>query len=124
MKLVLLITAQVEGGLEVAQAWQDAGAPGVTLVDSYGIQHLREAVESGAVELPRMVVSVAAAMAHVMDNIERSTQIVLSVVEDTMVDRLIDETTSILGDLNEPNNGVLLVLAIERAVGVRDHRKG
>jgi hypothetical protein len=41
-----------------------------------------------------------------------------------MVDRLIDETTSILGDLNEPNNGVLLVLAIERAVGVRDHRKG
>jgi hypothetical protein len=40
-KLVILITGKVEKGLVVAEAWEAAGAPGVTLIESYGRHRLR-----------------------------------------------------------------------------------
>lgn len=121
MKLVILITAQVEAGLDIAQAWQDAGAPGVTIVRSHGLHTLQRELQSGQVELPRMMVSMGVAMAAIIDNLEERGEIILSVVDDALVDPLIDAAASVLGDLTEPDNGVLFVLPVERAVGVRHH---
>ncbi len=86
MKLVILITAQVENGLEVAQAWQEAGAPGVTLVRAHGLHTLQDELKSGSVELPLMVTSMGAAMAAILDNLEERNQMILSVVEDETVE--------------------------------------
>jgi hypothetical protein len=123
MKLVILITAQVEKGLDVALSWQEAGAPGVTILRSHGLFSLQKAVQHGDVELPRMVSSVAAALAHIIDSVEQNGEILLSVVDPDMVDNLLDATTRILGDLTLPDNGILLVIDVERAIGVRDHSK-
>lgn len=123
MKLVILITAQVENGLEIAQAWQEAGAPGVTLVRAHGLHTLQDELKSGSVELPPMVVSMGAAMAAILDNLEERNQMILSVVEDTTVDRLITAANGVLGDLTEPNTGILFVLPLDRVVGLRDHRE-
>jgi hypothetical protein len=123
MKLVMLITAQVEKGLDVALSWQEAGAPGVTILRSHGLFSLQKAVQHGDVELPRMVSSVAAALAHIIDSVEQNGEILLSVVDPDMVDNLLDATTRILGDLTLPDNGILLVIDVERAIGVRDHSK-
>jgi hypothetical protein len=121
MKLVILITAQVEAGLDIAQAWQEANAPGVTIVRSHGLHTLQQELKSGRVELPRMMVSMGAAMAAILDNVEARGEIILSVVDDDLVDALITAAHRVLGDLTEPNHGVLFVLPIERAVGVRNH---
>jgi hypothetical protein len=121
MKLVMLITAQVEQGMIVAQAWQDAGAPGVTIVRTHGLRTLQEKVGSGAVELPRVVSSMAAAMAHVLTNVEEPGEMLLSVVDNDMVDKLEAAANDILGDLTEPYNGILIVLDIEKAIGVRHY---
>lgn len=121
MKLVILITAQVEAGLDIAQAWQDSGAPGVTIIRSHGLHKLQEELKSGDVELPRMMVSMGAAMAAIIDNLEERGELILSVVDEAMVDALIDAAAGVLGDLSEPDNGVLFVLPVERAVGVRHH---
>ena len=121
MKLVLLITAQVEQGLSVAQAWQDAGAPGVTIIRSHGFRTLQEKVKAGTIELPRVVTSMAAAMAHVLTNLEEPGEILLSVVPRDMVDKLEEAASSVLGDLTEPYNGIMIVLDVERAIGVRHH---
>jgi len=123
MKLVMLITAQIERGLDVALAWQEAGATGVTIVRSYGLFTLQRTIQRGEVELPRMVSSVAAILAHLLDTVEENGHILLSVVEPEMVDKLVDATNKTLGDLTEPNNGILLVLDLERAIGLRDHSK-
>jgi hypothetical protein len=40
-KLVVLITSHVEKALAMAEAWQAAGAPGVTLIDSHGLRRLQ-----------------------------------------------------------------------------------
>jgi nitrogen regulatory protein PII len=122
MKLVILITAQIEDGLEVAQAWQDAGAPGVTIIRTYGLYTLQQQTQGGAIELPRMIVSMAGAMAHIIDSVEERGELILSLVEDTQVDSLINATSAVLGDLTGPGHGVLFVLPIDRAMGVRDPR--
>lgn len=121
MKLVILITAQTEAGLDVALAWQDANAPGVTIIRSHGLHTLQRELQSGNVELPRMVVSMGAAMAAIIDNLEERGEVILSVVDDDLVDPLIAAATGVLGDLTEPDNGILFVLPVERAIGVRNH---
>lgn len=123
MKLVILITAQIEHGLEVAEAWQAVGAPGITIIRSHGLHSLQREVHSGAVELPRMVMSMAAAMASVIDNFEERSQIFLSVVDDELVDNLENAARKVLGDLEKPDNGVMFILPVERAIGVVDHTK-
>jgi nitrogen regulatory protein PII len=121
MKLVVLITTRVEAGLNVAQAWQGAGAPGVTVIRAHGLHTLQQELRSGSVELPRMVVSMGAAMAAIIDNMEERAEVILSLVEDASVDPLIAAANQALGDLTEPNHGILFVLPVERAIGVRRH---
>jgi hypothetical protein len=122
MKLIVLITSQIEQGLEAAQSWQDNGAPGVTILPAHGLFSLQRAAQHGEVELPRMMVSMAAALAQVIERAEEKSQIILSLVEKEKVDALIAATEKILGDLTLPHNGILFVLDVERAIGVRDHR--
>jgi hypothetical protein len=122
MKLAILITANLEGGMEVAQSWRENGAPGVTIVRSHGLHTLTQTVERGEIELPRMVVSIAASMAYIIDQMDYNTLIVLSVVDDDAIDRLVRVAEKVLGDLYAPHTGVMLVLDVLRAIGVRDHR--
>jgi nitrogen regulatory protein PII len=121
MKLVLLITAKTELGLEVAEAWQEAGAPGVTILNAHGLHGLQKIVKEGDFELPRMVVSMGAAMAHIMNDVEFSTVILISIMPPEVVEAVIEKTTATLGDLTKPNTGVVFVLDVERAIGVVPH---
>ncbi len=121
MKLVILITSEIKNGLDVAEAWQNAGAPGISIIRTHGLYNLQQEVKKGGVELPRMVVSVAHAMAHILDSVEERGEILLSVVEDDLVDTLIECANDVLGDLTEPDHGVLFVIDVERAIGIRRH---
>ncbi|NLE52639.1 MAG: hypothetical protein GX613_14675 [Chloroflexi bacterium] len=114
-KLVLLITPKLEKGLQVAFAWEEAGAPGVTLIDTHGLHSLRQ--KGKALELP-LIVSLASAMRQM----EESNQTLLSVVPDELVDTLLDKAGEILGDLNGPNSGVAFVLPVDRIIGMRPPR--
>ncbi len=118
-KLVILITGRVEDGHRVGQAWRDAGAPGVTFIESYGIRSLQEASRSMEV-LPGLV-----SMLEILRQQEETSLIVLSLVEDdSIVDTLIKAAEDILGDLMLPKNGIAFVLDVARTIGVRDHGKG
>lgn len=121
MKMVLLITAQVEQGMDVALAWQEAGAPGVTIFRTHGLRTLQEKAKTGSVELPLVLSSMASAMAHIITRMEAPGEMLLSVVPDEMVDMLEKEAAKVLGDLTEPYSGIMLVIDIERAIGVRHH---
>jgi hypothetical protein len=47
--------------------------------------------------------------------------VVLSVVPDDLVERLEAIANDILGDLREPDTGVMFVLALEQTFGVQHH---
>ena len=66
MKLIILITAEREHGLTIAEAWQKAGAPGITIVQTNGLYSLQQEVKAGNIELPRMVSSMAAAVSALL----------------------------------------------------------
>ena len=121
MKLVILITTRVEEGMDVAQAWQLVGAPGVTIMRTHGLRTLQEQVQRGDYELPRVVTSMAAAMTHMLNDMDENGMMLLSVVDNDLVDKLEAATANVLGDLTEPYHGIMIVLDIERAIGVRHH---
>jgi nitrogen regulatory protein PII len=112
-KLVVLITTHIDKGLAVAEAWDAAGAPGVTLIDSFGLHHLRQ--RSKALELPLFV-----SMAQVMREIEQTNQTIFSVVDDSLVDSLIEAACRALGTttLAKPDTGVMFVIDVERIIGM------
>lgn len=58
-------------------------------------------------------------MAQVLRTAETSSLMIVCAVEDnTLVDRLVETTQAILGDLKLPGNGILLVLDLEQAIGI------
>ena len=107
--------------MDVAQAWQQEGAPGVTIMRTHGLRTLQEQVQRGSYELPRVVTSMAAAMTHLLNSMDEPGAMLLSVVDNDLVDKLEAATSNVLGDLTEPYHGIMIVLDIERALGVRQH---
>ncbi|MGQ9889036.1 MAG: hypothetical protein ACUVSX_11175 [Aggregatilineales bacterium] len=117
-KLIVLITARPEDGHRVAEAWQEAGAPGATLIEGFGLRRLQERAR-GMEVLPGMM-----SLAEILRQSESTSLIVLSVVEeDALIDRLLAATERILGDLGQPDAGVFFVVDLVGAWGVFNHRR-
>lgn len=110
-KVVVLVTTHVEKTLALAEAWQKAGAPGVTLVPSHGFRSLQERTRK--LELPHFV-----NMATILKRVDETAQLLFSVVEDDQVDALIQATRTVLGDPLTPRTGVGFVLDVDRVFGM------
>jgi hypothetical protein len=115
-KVVILITTRVHEAHALGDAWQAAGAPGVTFLEGYGIQSLREASKRVEV-LPGMM-----SMLEMLRQHDENNMIVFSVIpDDAVVDKLVQATERILGSLEQPDNGVMFTLDVDRMFGIRNH---
>jgi nitrogen regulatory protein PII len=112
-KLIVLITARVDDGHLIGEAWQAAGAPGVTLVEGHGLRRLQQ-MTRGMEVLPGML-----SLAEILHQRETSSLLVLSLTPDEQVEAIIAATERILGSLAQPDNGVLFVLDVAQALGLR-----
>ncbi len=120
MKLIILITSNAENGVEVATRWQDAGAPGVTVIKSVGLYSLQRQLQNDSIEVPlHMASSMAGVMAYVLREMENTNHVLLSVAPKELVPMLLDEARAVMGDLLEPNHGVAFVVPLDEAIGVR-----
>lgn len=123
MKLIILITSNIESGLEVANRWQESGAPGVTIIKSVGLYSLQEKIKRGTIEVPlHMASSMTSMMAYVLGEMEHTNHVLLSVVPKDLIPTLLEDAKSVMGDLLEPNNGVAFVVPLDEAIGVRIHQ--
>jgi len=114
-KLVVLIITETEKALDIAEQWQSqGGATGVTIIDSHGIGSLMKASKS--LELPLFV-----SMASVLHQIQEANQLIFSVVEDDKVDTLVEIAQLSVGELIEPNKGIMFVVPVERVIGLKPH---
>lgn len=122
MKLIILITSNIENGLEVANRWQDAGAPGVTIIKSVGLYSLQEKIKKGSMEVPLHIASsMTSMMAYMLGEMEHTNHVLLSVVPKEMIPDLLDKAREVMGDLLKPGNGVAFVVPLDEAIGVRLH---
>lgn len=120
MKLIILITSDVENGLEVAIRWQDAGAPGVTVLKSFGLYSLQRKMMGDSLEVPLHIASsMTSMMDYVLREMELNNHVLLSVVPEELVSTLLEEARTVMGDLLEPNHGVAFVVPLDQAIGVR-----
>ncbi|MCY4073507.1 MAG: hypothetical protein OXG60_19620 [Chloroflexi bacterium] len=121
MKLVILITSNVENGLEVARRWQAAGAPGVTLIKSVGLYSLQQIIDEQHIELPmHSGRSMNSLMAHVLRGMEHTNHVILSVMSKAQVPTMLEEARAVMGDMTLPRHGVAFVVPLDEAIGVRN----
>jgi hypothetical protein len=110
-KLVVLVTTHIEKTLALAEAWQKAGAPGVTLVPSHGFRTLKERTRK--LELPHFV-----NLSTLLKQVDDTTQMLFSVVDDPLVDALAVATRTVLGDPLTAKTGIGFVIDVDRVFGM------
>ena len=121
MKLIILITSNIENGFDVAMRWQEAGAPGVTVLKSVGLYSLQRQIARDSLEVPLHIASsMTSLMAYVLREMDHTNHVLLSVVPKELIPTLLDEARAVMGDLLEPNHGVAFVVPLDQAIGVRD----
>ncbi len=109
--LVIEDPSQVDA---VVRAWLEAGVSGLTLLDSsgwtgrIGRRGLRD-------DLPLFP-----SARLLLRGRERSSRTIFSVVGDDFdIDALVAKTESLLGPLDEPDSGILIVLPVAKVAGLQ-----
>ena len=99
---------------EVVEAWEHAGVPGLTIVESYGMRHAHRG-QGGRDDLP-----IFPSLRGLMEGDEVSQRVIFSVLPDSFdVDELIEHTVAITGNLDAPDSGFLFVMPVTRVRGLR-----
>ncbi len=109
--MVLLVVDQIDLCDAVMEAWQEAGAPGITMLESTGL-HRRRALRDDVGLMPSLDSLFAAK--------EYSHRTLFTVVPDeAMVEKVVRAAQKVLGDLEQPYTGILVVLPVYRVYGLR-----
>ncbi|MBK8985466.1 MAG: P-II family nitrogen regulator [Chloroflexi bacterium] len=116
-QMVMLVIDDVNVCSAVLDAWETAGAPGITILDSTGIGRVRKAgLRDDMPLLP--------SIANLMRAREEHHRTLFTVVDkEELVDKLIEIAERIIGDLSQPNKGILFVMPVSRVVGLRNKIK-
>jgi nitrogen regulatory protein PII len=97
----------------VLDAWEGAGVQGVTVLSSTGIGRLRQ-FQGFRDDIPLM--PGLDDLYSCEDNIHRT---LFSVVkEEEQIDKVVEVTQKIVGDLSQPGTGLLAVLPLSRVYGL------
>ncbi len=113
-QMVLLVLDDVNNCSPVLDAWEAIGVSGITILDSTGLGRVR-AASSLRDDFPLMP-----SISNLMKTREERHRTIFTVVDsDEMVDKLIQVTQDVTGGLDAPNQGVIFVLPVTRAIGLR-----
>lgn len=111
--MVLLVVDDLNACPRVLDAWHSAKVPGITILESTGMGRLQKGGFRD--DLPMMP-----SLSDLLRSQEHRHRTIFSVVEsEEMVDRLIQITEDVLGDLNDPDSGMLVALPVARAAGIQ-----
>jgi nitrogen regulatory protein P-II 1 len=117
MFMILFILNNPDECQSLLNAWEDAGAPGVTILPSSGLGRVRR--RTGLKEDMPLMPSLEDFF-HQEENLHRTLFTI--VAERDVVDRIIQVTQSMFGDLNLPDTGILAVLPVLEVHGLRRHK--
>jgi nitrogen regulatory protein P-II 1 len=113
--LVVLVLDCVDCCPDVLQAWENAGSPGATVLESTGPGRLRG--KEMRDDLP-----LVPSLLDLLGTGERHHRTLFAVIDDDeTVERVIEETERIVGDFSEPHSGLLFVVPVSRVIGLKKH---
>lgn len=110
--LLVFILDNVDQYPAILQAWEDAGVPGLTILDSTGLGRFREGTIRD--DLPLMP-----SLSDLLPSREVNHRTLFSVIEDDEVlQRVIMATKDIVGDFTRPHAGLLFVVPVSIVLGL------
>ena len=113
MYMVLFVLHDIACCDEILNAWEEAGAQGITILPSTGMVRLRK---SALREDRPLFPSLGALFQHE----ENQNRTFFTIVEDdALIDRLLEATQNVVGDLDQANTGIFTVIPLLRVHGVR-----
>jgi len=96
---------------DVLHAWEKAGAPGATVLESTGLRRVTDLF--GRDDLPLLP-----SLRELAEKENCTHRTIFTVLDaDALVDKVIAATESVVGDLSQPHTGILFVVPVVRVVG-------
>lgn len=117
MKLILFVLQDARKLLDLLNAWKEAGASGATVLFSTGM---------GRLHLTAPLLDDLPLMPSISDfyvHDEEMSRTIFTIVRDEMVEKIISVTEQIVGDLNKPGTGILVVLPADSVHGLIEYGK-
>ncbi len=118
MKLILFVLHDPEKLPELLDAWKKAGVSGATVLFSTGLGRIDQ---MGMLrdDLPLMP-----SLEDFLPKVENLSRTLFTMIDDdVVVEQVIAATQQVVGDLNEPDRGLLMVLPVDQVFGLRKFRK-
>ncbi len=114
MSFILFVLHDPEKLMDLLAAWQDAGVSGATVLFSTGMGRIR-LCEGLRDDIPLMP-----SLEDFYPDPEHLSRTIFTLVDDeTIVDKVVAATERVIGDLNQPDRGLLMVLPVSRIYGLR-----
>ena len=112
--MILFVLHDAEKLQQVLDAWEETGISGATILFSTGIGRIRESLALRD-DLPIMP-----SLEDFYPSPESLGRTIFTITDDeSLVEKIIHATESVVGDLNEPKRGILAVLPTLRIYGMR-----
>lgn len=109
--LLVCVVNNLEECPDILDAWEAAGAPGVTILESTGLGRVRSAVRDDLPLLP--------SLRDIFASQESHHRTLFTVIEDeATLEKIIAATESIAGDFSRPHTGLLFVVPVTRVLGL------
>jgi nitrogen regulatory protein P-II 1 len=119
MNLVLFVLHDPEKLRQLLAAWEEAGVSGATVLFSTGLGRINQspALRDDLPLLP--------SLEDFLPKVEHLSRTLFSMIDDEeVVKRVVTATESVIGDLNEPDRGLLMVLPVAKVFGLRKPVRG
>lgn len=110
--MVMMVINNMDECTPILEAWEATGVGGITILESSGLGRVRQS--SRWEDLPLMP-----SLSDFLKTPEHRHRTIFTVVDsEERVDKLVKATETIVGNLEEPDNGVIFVLPVFRAYGL------
>ena len=112
MYLILFVLDNPDNLEELLDAWEEAGTGGATVLSSTGMHRLSNGVFRD--DIPLMP-----GLDDFYKRVEDYHRTLFTIVkDDDVLKKIVDATQSVVGDLNQPNTGILVVLPTAQVYGL------
>jgi hypothetical protein len=109
MYMLIMVLDNSENLNDVLQAWMDAGVPGVTILESTGINRVLPREQAGPMFAGFSQIFGAGRVGH---------NTLFAVIENlALAETAVKATETVVGNLNDPHTGVVFVVPVAKTWG-------
>ena len=113
MHMIVFVLHDTGKLTDVLEAWENAGVKGITILPSTGVGRLR------AADILREDLPLMPSLEDLVEAPEKFNRTLITMLKcDDMIEKVVAATESIVGKLDEPNTGILVVVPLSHAYGL------